>query len=327
MKEHAIFIHGYGDTSVLKYTEFELSFPAMHEVQIRHSYSGVNFADIYFCNGLYKLPAMPGILGIEGVGVIEALGEGVTTFKKNQRIAYAGLPTGSYASARNLSAEKIILLPDDISDKAVSSTMLRGITAHMLLTETYPLKAGDTVFIQAAAGGLGLILIQWIKALGGNVIGTVGNRHKADIAKEHGIDHVILYREEDFVTAVNRFTDGQGVDYVIDGIGGETLAKGLKIVREGGVLASIGQVAEPVDEMKMNELCATHSIKFVRPSVMGFIKDNNNYRIAAEKTLHHLKTGLKVKIDNILPLSQAALAHECLKTGKTSGSLLLDTKN
>ena len=325
MKAYATYINSYGDTSVLEYSEIKLDPPKPNEVQIRQHYSGVNYADIYFRQGIYKFPALPGILGIEGMGTIEALGDEVTSFKKGQRIAYAGLPVGSYTSVRNLAVEKTILLPDAVTDKDAASIMLRGITAHMLLTENYAFKSGDIILVQAAAGGLGLVLTQWIKALGGHVIGTVGSIEKANLVKKYGIDHVILYHDEDVVTAVNRFTNGKGVDYAIDGIGGATLMQSAKVVRHGGTLASIGQVAGPVNETAINSICAANSIQFVRPSVMAYMKDQTNYIHGAEAAIRQLQNGLQIIIDAIFPLNQAARAHQRLETRKTIGSLLLDT--
>ncbi len=318
-----IVISQYGDASALTAIEVSLPPPAVGEVRVRHTAIGVNYVDIYHRTGLYALPALPAVLGVEAAGVIEALGPNVDTLHVGQRIAYAGLPTGSYASARNLPAAKVIPLPDDVSDDAVASLLLRGITAHMLLTYVYPLKAGDAVLVHAAAGGLGLVLVQWAKSMGARVIGTVSTQAKAQLAIEHGLDHAIRYRDEDFVAATKALTDGQGVDYAIDGIGGKTLIDTLGCVRPYGMVASVGQVAGDSGPINLALLGPARSIALSRPGVMGFMTDMARYREGALATIRQLQGGLQPTIGTILPLDQAAHAHRCLESGETAGSILL----
>lgn len=319
-------LHRHGDATALQVERRPLPAPGPGEVQIRHRAIGVNFVDIYHRTGLYALPSLPATLGVEGVGEIVALGAGAAEqygLALGQRVAYAGPPAGSYASARNFPAARAVPLPDGVSDASAAGAMLRGITAHMLFAHVRPLRPGDTVLVHAAAGGLGLVLTQWAKALGATVIGTVGSAAKAELAAAHGLDHAILYKDEDFVAAVKELTDGQGVHYAIDGIGGATLARTLEAVRPYGMAASIGQVAGDIGLVDPALLGPARSIALSRPGVFRFMTDLARYREGAAATLARLAAGLKVEVGGTLPLEQAAEAHRRLEAGETSGSLLL----
>ncbi|AHN73468.1 alcohol dehydrogenase [Pandoraea pnomenusa] len=318
-----IVIGQYGDASALTAVEAVLPAPGAGEIRVRHTAIGVNYVDVYHRTGLYRLPSLPAVLGVEAAGVVEALGPGVDSVRAGQRIAYAGPPTGGYASARNLPADRAIVLPDDVSDDAVASLLLRGITTHMLFTYVYPLKAGDTVLVHAAAGGLGLVLVQWAKALGARVIGTVSSPAKAALAMEHGLDHAINYRETDFVTEVMRLTDGRGVDYAVDGIGGQTLVDTLGCVRPYGMVANVGQVAGDPGPLDLSLLGPTRSVALSRPGVFRFMTDGARYREGALATIRQLQAGLRPTIGDILPLSEAAQAHRRLEAGQTAGAVLL----
>lgn len=318
-----IVIGQYGDASALTAVEASLPPPTVGEIRVRHTAIGVNYVDIYHRTGLYPLPSLPAVLGVEAAGVVEALGPDVDTVQVGQRIAYAGPPTGSYASARNLPAARAIPLPDDVPDDAVASLLLRGITTHMLLAYVHPLKAGDTVLVHAAAGGLGLVLVQWAKAMGARVIGTVSSPAKAQLAIEHSLDHAINYRDEDFVAAVMRLTDGQGVDYAIDGIGGKTLLDTLGCVKPYGMVASVGQVAGDSGPLDLSLLGPTRSVALSRPGVIRFMTDPARYREGALATIRQLQAGLRPTIGAILPLSQAEEAHRRLESGATVGAILL----
>ncbi|WP_233859471.1 quinone oxidoreductase family protein [Paraburkholderia sp. HD33-4] len=318
-----IAIEQYGDASTLRLREATLPVPAAGEVQIRHTAIGVNFVDIYHRTGLYRLPELPAVLGVEAAGVIEAIGAGVESLHPGQRVAYAGPPAGSYASVRNISADRVLPLPDDIGDDTAASLLLRGITAHMLCSYVYPVKPGDTVLVHAAAGGLGLVVVQWAKALGARVIGTVGSVAKAELAKEHGLDDAILYRERDLVTGIQALTHGRGVDYAIDGIGGKTLIETLGTVRPFGMVASIGQVSGDPGPIDLSLLGPARSIALSRPSVFRFVADPARYREGGLATFQRLRSGMRAKIGAVLPLAQAAEAQRRLETGETSGSILL----
>ncbi|WP_051278092.1 quinone oxidoreductase family protein [Solimonas flava] len=318
-----ICIAQYGDRSTLAQRRIELPPPGAGEVRVRHSAIGVNFVDVYHRTGLYALPQLPAVLGVEAAGVIEAVGAGVETLRPGQRVVYAGPPAGAYSSARNLPAARAIALPDDIDADAAASLLLRGITAYMLLHYVRPLKAGDTLLVHAAAGGLGLVLVQWAKRLGARVIGTVGSAGKAALATQHGLDHAVLHREQDFVAAVQALTDGRGVDYAIDGIGGPTLARTMATVRPYGMVASVGQVAGDPGPLDLSLLGPARSIALSRPGVFRFMSEPALYREGALATLQQLREGLRANIGAVLPLAQAAEAHRRLESGESSGAILL----
>ncbi|WP_343583464.1 quinone oxidoreductase [Herbaspirillum sp.] len=316
-------IHAYGDASLLQLETIALPPLAPNEVRVRNLASGVNFADIYHRTGLYPLPSLPGALGIEGAGIVEAVGADVHSLSVGQRVAYAGLPAGSYATYRDLPAGRLIALPDTVSVETAAGAMLRGMTAHMLFGYVRQIAAGDTVLVHAAAGGLGLVLTQWAKSLGARVIGTVGNRAKAELALAHGLDRAVLYREEDFVAAVKDFTEGVGVAFAIDGIGGDTLLRTLDAVRPYGMVASIGQVAGAIAPIDPMSLGPARSIALARPGVFRFMSDLERYREGAAATLAQLEAGLRITVGKELPLSAATEAHRLLEAGETVGSLLL----
>lgn len=312
-----------GDRSRLHRTEAELPAPGPGEVRVRHTAIGVNYVDIYHRTGLYALPPLPVALGVEAAGVVEAVGPQVEGWRPGQRVAYAGPPVGAYSTARNVAAARLVALPDEVSDDTVAGALLRGITAHMLMHHVYPLRPGQTVLVHAAAGGLGLVLVQWAKSLGAKVIGTVGSADKAALALSHGLDHAIRYRDEDFVQAVLEWTQQQGVDFAIDGIGGETLKATLATVRAYGMVASVGQVAGDPGPIDLSWLGPARSVALSRPGVFRFMSDLARYHEGAQATLRQLQNGLRVSIGQVLPLAEAAEAHRLLETGQTTGAILL----
>ncbi|HWK44522.1 MAG TPA: quinone oxidoreductase [Stellaceae bacterium] len=316
-------IHSVGGPEMLVAEDVDLPSPGTGEVLIRQTAIGVNFVDIYHRLGLYPLPALPVALGVEGAGGVEAIGPGVDTVAVGDRVAYAGLPVGGYAAARLIPADRLIRLPDTITETTAAAVMLRGLTAEMLMTKGRGIAAGDTVLIHAAAGGLGLILAQWAKSLGATVIGTVGTTAKAALARDYGTDHAILYREADFVAAVRDLTGGRGVDMAIDGIGGTTLGRTLDCVRPGGTVATIGRASGPVAEPDLAAAAARRSVDLTRPSVIAYIGDGTAYRIAAEALFAKLAEGLRVRIGETFPLADAARAHRAMEAGTTTGSPLL----
>lgn len=318
-----VLLRQYGDASGFVLTDTPLPPLAAGEIRVRHTAIGVNYVDVYHRTGLYPLPSLPAVPGVEAAGVVEALGPGVDTLRVGQRIAYAGLPVGGYASVRHLPAERAIPLPDDVADDAVASLLLRGITTHMLLRYVRPVKAGDTLLVHAAAGGLGLVIVQWAKTLGARVLGTVSSQAKARLAMDHGLDAPIFYRDEDFAAAVLRLTDGRGVDYAIDGIGGQTLRDTLGCVRPYGMVASVGQVAGDSGPIDLALLGPARSVALSRPGVLRFMADLAQYREGAQATLAQLQSGLRPTIAAVLPLAEAAQAHQLIESGAVAGSILL----
>lgn len=309
-----------GGPEVLRLADVALTSPGPGEIQVRHTAIGVNFVDIYFRNGLYQAPSLPVPLGVEAAGIVEAVGEGVIGFAPGERVGYAGLPLGGYAEFRNVPATRLLKLPEAISSRLAAASLLRGLTAHMLLHRVFPLKPGQTVLIHAAAGGLGLILTQWAKKLGAITIGTAGSEEKAAVALAHGLDHAILYRETDFVAAVRDLTGGQGVNFAIDGIGGDTLAKTISTLRPFGIVASVGQAGGPIPPVDVHAL---RCVSLARPSVLTYVSDLQAYRDGASALFITLNEGLKVEIGAEYPLKDAAKAQAALEEGKTTGSVLL----
>lgn len=316
-------LHAPGDAGQLRHESERLPPPDAGEVRVRHARIGVNYVDVYHRTGRYPLPPLPVALGVEAAGVIEAVGPGVDDLRVGQRIAYAGPPVGAYSEARNLPAERAVVLPDSVDDDTAAALMLRGITAHMLFAYVWRLQAGDTVLVQAAAGGLGLVLVQWAKALGATVIGTVGSPEKGALARRHGLDHAIEYRREDVTESVRELTDGRGVDFAIDGIGGATLLASMASVRHYGMVASVGQVAGDEGPLDLALLGPSRSIALSRPGVFRFVSDPTRYREGAAATLARVASGLRAVIADVLPLADAADAHRRLEAGQAAGALLL----
>lgn len=312
-----------GGPEVLTLAELELPPPAPGEARVRHIAAGVNFVDIYQRQGLYALPSLPAVLGVDGAGVVEALGDGVSGLAVGDRVAYAGLPVGGYAEARNIPRGRLVRIPDGIDDRTAAAAMLRGVTAHMLLTRVFRVEKGTTVLVHAAAGGLGLILTQWAKSLGATVIGTVGSAAKAELAHAAGVNHAILYRETDFAAEARRLTDGRGVDVAYDGIGGDTLLRTLDAVRPFGTVASVGQAAGDLPSIPLTELGPRRSIALARPSVFAYANDATAYAAATRALFAQIEAGLQVSIGLELDLAQAAEAHVRLERGDTTGSILL----
>jgi len=296
--------------------------PGPGEIRVRHQAIGVNFIDVYQRIGLYRLAA-PATPGVEAAGVVEALGDGVTHLALGDRVAYAGAPGGAYASTRLLPATRALALPDAISARDAAASLLKGLTAHMLLNRTFAVGTGDVVLIHAAAGGLGETLVRWAKRLGARVIGVVGDDLKAAMARAAGADCVVVGRNADFVAAALDYTGGRGVDFAIDGVGGATLAQTLAAVRKFGVVASIGQTAGPIPPFAVEALGPVRSIALARPSVMAYSAEPEAYARAAAAVWEAIVGGLSARIGGEYPLAEAARSHRNLEAGTTSGSLLL----
>ena len=263
----AIRIHQNGGPEVMRWEEVAVGDPAPGEARVRHEAVGLNYIDTYHRGGLYPLP-MPSGLGMEGAGVVEAVGAGVTDIAPGDRVAYAGGPLGAYSQVRCLPAHRLLRLPDGVDCRTGAAMMLQGLTAAYLLRQTYRVQAGDTVLIHAAAGGVGLIACQWAKLLGATVIGTVSSEAKAELAKQHGCDQIIFYTREDVAKRVRELTGGEGVAVVYDGVGKDTFIGSLDSLRSRGMMVSFGNASGPVPAFEPGILSAKGSLFFTRPSLI-----------------------------------------------------------
>lgn len=316
-------VHKYGGPDVLTYEDVPLPPPATGEVQIRHTAIGLNFVDTYFRSGLYKGPALPFVLGNEGAGVVTAVGDHVNDFHVGDRVAYATF-TGSYCEARNIPAAGLVHLPASIDDRTAAAMMLKGMTAQYLVRKTYEVKPGDTVLIQAAAGGVGLILSQWAHAIGAKVIGTVGSKEKAELAYAHGCDEVILYRTEDFVHRVKEITGGKGCDVVYDGVGQDTYPASLDCLKPRGLWVSFGNASGAIKNFDLLSLSQKGSLYATRPTLATHIATKADlYATANDLFEMVIKGAVKIAIHQTYALKDAAKAHRDLESRATSGSTLL----
>ncbi len=319
----AIRMSKVGGPEVLEYVDVELGEPGPGEVLIRQHAIGVNFLDIYFRIGLYPVP-LPAGMGQEGAGVIEKVGPGVTHVKVGDRVAYAGRPAGSYAQARVMPADILIKLPDAISFEQAASMMLQGMTVQYLLNSTYKVQKGDTVLFHAAAGGVGSIACQWLKALGAITIGTVGSPEKAALAKSLGCDYTILYREEDFVKRVREITGGKGVPVVYDSIGKDTFMKSLDCLSPLGTMVTFGNASGPVPPLDVSILAGKGSIKVTRPTLTTYVLNRELLEPMAADLFNRVMSGqVKIDISKRYPLEQAAQAQRDMEERKTTGSIIL----
>ncbi len=319
----AIRVHKPGGPEVLSWDDVEPPPPGQGEVRLRHTAIGLNYIDTYHRSGLYPLP-LPTVIGSEGAGVVEAPGPGVTDFKVGDRVAYGNAPVGSYAEARNIPAGRLVKVPDGISDRQAASMMLKGMTAQYLIRRTYKVQKGDTILLHAAAGGVGLILTQWAKRLGATVIGTVGSREKAELAKAHGCDHVILYREEDFVKRVKEITGGVGVPVVYDAVGKDTFLKSLDCLRPFGLMVNFGNASGPAEPLNVLLLSQKGSLYVTRPTLATHVAKREDLVAIANELFDVVKSGaVKIEINQTYPLKEAQRAHRDLEGRKTTGSTVL----
>jgi NADPH2:quinone reductase len=320
----AIRIHETGGPEVLRFEDYDPGRPAANEALVRHEAVGLNFIDVYHRNGTYPLPAMPAILGMEGAGIVEAVGKGVTEVAVGERVAYAGLPPGAYTEIRLIPAHRLVKLPDSISTKQGAAMMLQGMTARYLLRGCYKVKSGDRILIHAAAGGVGLIVCQWASHLGATVIGTVGSEVKAKLARAHGCHHTILYNQEDFAERTREITDGKGVNVVYDSVGQATFMKSLDCLRPMGVMVSFGQSSGLVPPFDPGLLGAKGSLFLTRPSLMTYTAQRKDLLEHARDLFEVVKSGaVKIEIQQSYPLAEAGRAHQDLEARKTTGSSIL----
>ncbi len=320
----AVVIHQIGGPEVLQLEEYDPGPPGPGEARVRHEAIGLNFIDVYHRSGLYPLPALPAIIGMEGAGVVEAIGPGVTEVAAGERVAYAAVPPGAYATVRRIPAHRLVRLPDGISTQQGAAMMLQGMTARYLLHGCYPVRAGSRILIHAAAGGVGSIVCQWARHLGAMVIGTVGSADKAKIARENGCEHPIRYDEEDFVQRVRALTGGSGVDVVYDSVGQATFLKSIDCLRPLGTMVSFGQSSGAVAPFNSTILAAKGSLFLTRPTLMTYTEKREDLLAHAADLFEVVENGVvKIQVRQQFPLADVARAHRELEGRKTTGSSIL----
>ena len=319
----AIRIHQTGGPEVLKWEDIEVGDPSAGQVRLQQSACGLNYIDVYGRSGMYPVGDMPAILGMEAVGVVDALGAGVDSLAVGERVAYP-MHLGAYAEARLIDADKLVKIPDSINDETAAAMMLKGLTAHYLLFRTYPVQAGDSILVYAAAGGVGLILCQWANLLGANIIGCVGSEAKAELARANGCHHTILYRDEDIPTRVRELTDGNGVAAAYDSIGKATFESSLDSLQPFGVLATYGNASGPVEPFNPLVLAGKGSLYVTRPTLATHISTRELLTQGTDRLIDAVAGGqIHISVNQTLPLAQCAEAHRQLEARETTGSTVL----
>jgi NADPH2:quinone reductase len=316
-------VHETGGPEVLCYEQVEIGQPGPGQALIRQTAVGLNFIDVYFRSGLYPAPSLPFVAGQEGAGVVEAVGEGVAEVEVGQRVAYAG-PLGAYAERRLISADRLVPVPDGITDEQAAAMMLKGMTAHYLLRRTFRVEPGQTILFHAAAGGVGLIACQWAKHLGANVIGTVGSAEKAELAKAHGCDHPIRYDQEDVVARVRELTGGRGVPVVYDSVGQATFQRSLDCLAPLGMMVCFGQSSGKIPPFDTAILGQKGSLFLTRPSLVNYTAARADLVRAASELFDVVQRGaVRIQINQRYPVREAAEAHRALEGRRTTGSTVL----
>jgi NADPH2:quinone reductase len=319
----AIRLHETGGPEVLRLEDVPVGDPGPGEARLRQTAIGVNFIDTYHRTGLYKLPLPTGI-GSEGAGVVEAVGPGVSVVREGDRVAYAGGPPGAYAEARVMPADRLVKLPDGISDRQAAGMMLKGMTVRYLVRRTYAVQAGDVVLWHAAAGGVGLIACQWLEALGATVIGTAGSDEKAALARAHGADHVIVYTRESFPEKVRERTGGRGVPVVYDSVGKSTFMGSLDCLRPRGLLVAFGNASGAVPPFDLLLLSQKGSLYVTRPTLASYTATRAELEETASDLFDVVRSGkVKIEVGRSYPLADAAQAHRDLEARATTGSVVL----
>jgi NADPH2:quinone reductase len=319
---HAIRVHQTGGPEVLQWEEIEVGQPGPGQVRLRQEAAGLNYIDVYHRTGLYpqELPFVP---GVEGAGVVTAVGSGVTDLTAGDRVAYGG-PIGGYAEERLIDADRLVKLPDEIPFETAAAMMLQGMTAHMLLRSVYSVKAGETILVHAAAGGVGLILCQWANALGATVIGTVSTDEKAELARAHGCRHPIVYTRQDFVEEVSRITGGAKLPVVYDSVGKDTFFKSLDCLRPRGLMVSYGNSSGTPPPFETAILAFKGSLYLTRPTLFHYLAAREDLERAAHDLFDVVASGkVKIEIKQRFALKDAAEAHRALEARKTTGSTIL----
>jgi NADPH:quinone reductase len=319
----AVRVHKVGGPEVLTYEDVEVSAPGPGQLRIKQHAVGLNYIDTYFRSGLYPAPSMPFVIGNEGAGEVTAVGQGVTEFKAGDRVAYVSA-LGGYAAERILPADRAVKLPDPISYEQAAGMMLKGMTVQYLLRRTFKVEKSITILIHAAAGGIGLIACQWANHLGATVIGTVGSKEKAELAKAHGCHHPILYREEDFVARVKEITKGEMCPVVYDGIGKATFPASLDCLRQRGLFVSFGNASGPIESINPNILQQKGSLYMTRPTLVHYTAKRDELLATAKDLFDVVISGkVKIPVNQKYPLKDAQKAHRELQGRETTGSSIL----
>ena len=319
----AIRFHACGGPDVLRSEELDPGKPAAHEIQVRHTAIGVNYIDVYDRTGLYPV-SLPSGLGREAAGVVTALGRGVRGLRVGERVAYVHSTPGAYSELRNVPAERVVKVPRGISDEQAAALMLKGLTAHFLIRRTYRVARGDTILVHAAAGGVGLILCQWARALGAKVIGVVGSEAKAEIARRHGCRHVLISGRDDLVASVKALTRGLGVPVVYDAVGKDTFMDSLDCLRRLGLMVTFGNASGPPPAISPLELTKRGSLFLTRPTLFNYIASRAELTAAARELFAAVRTRkVRIVIGQRYPLSRVADAHRDLEGRRTTGSTVL----
>ena len=323
MTNMAVCIHEPGGPEALRWEEYPVGALREGEIRVRHTAVGLNFIDTYMRSGAYAVPDLPRPIGLEAAGVVEELGPGVTGVAAGDRVAYASPPPGAYSQARRMPADRVVRVPDSVTDEQAAAIMLKGMTAEYLLRRTFRVEPGMTVLFHSAAGGVGLLACQWLKALGATVIGTVGTEEKAELARAHGCDHPILFDQVDWVAQVREITNGEGVPVVYDSVGKTTFAKSVQCLAMHGMVVLFGQssgATDPVDPAVL----APGSYYLTRPTLMTYTKRRDDLEASAAALFDVVGTGqVRIEINQRYALAEAQQAHRDLEGRKTTGSTLL----
>ena len=321
----AMQVYEVGNPEMMKWEDFEPGNPGEGQVLLRHTMVGLNFIDVYFRKGVYPAPGFPFVPGLEGAGVVEQVGSGVSDLAVGDRVAYASPPLGAYSEARLMPADRLVRMPDSIDDVTAAAMMLKGLTVQYLLRQVYQVKAGDTILFHAAAGGVGLIACQWASHLGATVIGTVGSDEKAQVAGEHGCAHPIVYTREDFVERVNDITDGKGVPVVYDSVGISTFEKSLDCLQPKGLMVSFGQSSGEIDSFNPVALRTKGSLFLTRPTLMTYTAGRDDLVQMADELCSMVISGaVNIPVRQRYALSDAAQAHSDLEGRKTQGATVFE---
>jgi NADPH2:quinone reductase len=318
-------LYQHGGPEVLRFEDVDVADPGPGQVRIRNKAVAVNYRDVLMRMGVHAIKSFPSGLGLESAGVIEAVGPEVTGFALGDRVAYAGMPEGSYAEMRVVPTARLIGLPDNIDERTAAAMMIRGMTARALLFDAYRVKPGDTILVHAAAGGVGLIMCQWAKHLGATVIGTVSSDEKAAVARAHGCDHTIVYTREDFAERVRALTGGEGVPVVYDSVGKATFEGSLRSLRRRGVMASFGEASGDPDPVPPRRLGALGSIYLTHPSVSNYTVTRAELDATVNDLFAMVGSGkIKIEISRSYPLRDAPRAHADMESRQTTGSIVLE---